>query len=1574
MKQKITFILLGLLCLFSTNVSAALSKGDLAVIGMNSDVDAAGSTTRSFALVALSTIAANEVIYITDRGWINPFGSSLGSFTGNTTLEGTIQWTPSVAVPAGTVILFKVNMASAVSKTVSAVKGDGTAFPSGDFSIALGWTNSIVTSLPWNNTTGDQLLIYQGDTTNPSFIFAFNNVRTTGTTNTSGGWFTNPTGATSGVNTGTTSIIYSEIPSTLGAGYAVGFISNSTTQTRFPNEMYVPSLSTGTKTQWLANITNTTNWTNTNVSGSPYNFNQGFGATNLTSFDLGTTIAAPSVTTAAATGVGAVKATLGGEVTADGGATVTERGIVWATTANPTTADTTISNGTGTGSFNAVIPSLPAGTLVHFRAYAINSAGTSYGSDLTFTTNAALSASSNQTNVSCFGGSNGTATVVPSGGVSPYSYVWSPAGGTAITASGLTSGSYTCTITDNESTQISKNFTITQPTAISVTPASQTNIACNGGFNGAAAVNTPTGGAGGYTYDWTPGTPTGDGTASVTGLTAGTWTCTVTDANSCTASQSFTVTQPTAISVTPASQTNIACNGGSNGAAAVNTPTGGAGGYTYDWTPGTPTGDGTTSVTGLTAGTWTCSVTDTNGCTKAQSFAITQPATAISGTTVITNIACNGGSNGTINLTPSGGTAPYTFNWGGGITTEDRTGLAAGSYSVTITDVNGCTGTVNATVSQPATAVSGTTVITNIACNGGSNGSINLTPSGGTAPYTFNWGGGITTEDRTGLAAGSYSVTITDVNGCTGTVNATVTQPATAVSGTTVITNIACNGGSNGTINLTPSGGTAPYTFNWGGGITTEDRTGLAAGSYSVTITDVNGCTGTVNATVTQPATAVSGTTVITNIACNGGSNGTINLTPLGGTAPYTFNWGGGITTEDRTGLAAGSYSVTITDVNGCTGTVSATVTQPSALVVNPVSQTNIACFGGSGGEATVTASGGAGAYTYSWSPSGGTAATATGLTAGTYTVTITDANGCVATQSFTITQPAAITTTEAQTNVSCNGGTNGSASVTAIGGTGDYTYSWAPTGGTAATATGLAAGTYTVTITDANSCMATQTFTITQPDAITITEAQTNVSCNGGTNGSASVTAIGGTGDYTYSWAPTGGTAATATGLAAGTYTVTITDANGCVATRSFTITQPDAIATTEAQTNVSCNGGTNGSASVTAIGGTGDYTYSWAPSGGTAATATGLAAGTYTVTITDANSCMATRSFTITQPDAITTTDAQTNVSCNGGTNGSASVTAIGGAGDYTYSWSPSGGTAATATGLAAGTYTVTITDANSCTATRSFTITQPDAITATTSQIDILCNGAATGTASVTATGGTGAYTYSWSPSGGNAATATGLVAGTYNVTITDANACAIVKTITITEAAPINLSLQPVAISVTEGANATFSITASNATSYQWQVSTDGTSWTDVADGGTNPVYSGAATTTLALTNVPETFDGYLYRVSVSNSSTCSVNSDSAELTVTPSLKMEDFSSIDVTIYPNPASSQVVIKIPEFSAHSNCSVAVYDLNGRVIMQKRLTSESEKIDIAHLKSGVYIFNITSDRAKTTKRVVKY
>ncbi|MGI9650009.1 beta strand repeat-containing protein, partial [Chryseobacterium sp. RLHN22] len=540
--------------------------------------------------------------------------------------------------------------------------------------------------------------------------------------------------------------------------------------------------------------------------------------------------------------------------------------------------------------------------------------------------------------------------------------------------------------------------------------------------------------------------------------------CVATNSSGSVTSNSATLTVGSISAIT--SKTDISCNGGINGTATVSV-SGGTAPYSYSWSP---SGGTAATATGLAAGTYTVTVTDNLGCFTTATATITQPAAAVSGTTVVTNIACNGGSTGAINLTPAGGTAPYTFNWGGGITTEDRTGLAAGNYTVTITDANGCTGTVSATITQPAAAVSGTTVVTNIACNGSSTGAINLTPAGGTAPYTFNWGGGITTEDRTGLAAGTYTVTITDANGCTGTVNATVTQP-TAMSATVSQTNISCNGGSNGSAGIVVTGGTAPYTYSWSpGGGTAATATGLSAGTYTVTVTDANACTITRTVTITQPAAAVSGTTVVTNIACNGGSTGAINLTPAGGTAPYTFNWGGGITTEDRTGLAAGTYTVTITDANGCTGTVNATVTQPTAMSAT-VSQTNISCNGGSNGSAGIVVTGGTAPYTYSWSPGGGTAATATGLSAGTYTVTVTDANACTITRTVTITQPAAaVSGTTVVTNIACNGGSTGAINLTPAGGTAPYTFNWGG-GITTEDRTGLSAGTYTVTITDANGC-----------------------------------------------------------------------------------------------------------------------------------------------------------------------------------------------------------------------------------------------------------------------------------------------------------------------------------------------------------------------------------------------------------------------------------------------------------------------------------------------------------------------
>lgn len=480
----------------------------------------------------------------------------------------------------------------------------------------------------------------------------------------------------------------------------------------------------------------------------------------------------------------------------------------------------------------------------------------------------------------------------------------------------------------------------------------------------------------------------------------------------------------------------------------------------------------------------------------------------------------------------------------------------------------------------------------------------------------------------------------------------------------------------------------------------------------------------------------------------------------------------------------AAVYSGTLTVSNGCTSSGAAfTVTIGSSFDAT-ITGTNVTCNGGSDGAATVTATGGTTPYTYSWAPSGGTGSTATGLTAGTYTVTITDATAAVISRTVTITQPTAITITGTQVNVTCNGGNSGSATVSVSGGAGGYSYSWSPVGGTLATATGLFAGTYTCSVTDGSGCLATHTFTITQPTAMSVTPTQVNVTCNGGSDASATVSVTGGTGSHYYYWSPGGSTSATVTGLSAGTYTCAVTDDNGCVTFQYVTITQPSVISITGTQVNVTCNGGSNGSATVTVTGGAGSYSYSWSPGGSTLSTATGLSAGTYTCTVIDGTGCSKIQYFTITQPSAISISGTQVNVTCNGGSDGAATVTVTGGTGSYSYSWSLGGSTLATATGLSAGSYTCTVVDGSGCMASQPFTITQPAPLSAISGSSSV-CAGYAT-TLSDDASGG------SWSSSNTSVATVdgetgvvTGIIAGTTTITYAIGGDCSafVTKVVTV-----------------------------------------------------------------------------------------------------------------------------------------------------------------------------------------------
>jgi len=1364
-----------MICLLTGVKSEAqtMQKGDIAFIGYNT------SGPDGFAFIALNDLPAGETLYLTEQGW-----------DGDEWMAGNGEPHLSFVIPAG-ITCGKIISVVETSADVLTVTGGGAV----TFAQGTGF----------NLSGGDQMIAYQSTSgvapASPIFIAAihadYNSTKYDPVTTwnppsaSSMNWATSdsavPTGLTNGVDC--ISLFPAPGPEVANAKY------NGTL--------------TGTSIALRAAINNPANWIS--IATPAYTITpSGYPTPSVTCINC-TNPTVPTLTASTATLCNGSSRT----ITISGTLNSATAWHIYSGSCGGTPVTTT-----ATGSFT-VSPTVTTTYYVRGEGGCVTP-----GSCASITVNvnpAIVLTSGSFTTVSCNGGNNGTATVAPTGGTGPYTYSWAPSGGTNATAAGLAVGVYTVTVTDNIGCTATRSFTITQPPVLNGSTV-VTNIACFGGNTGAINL-TPSGGVGPYTFNWGGGITTEDRT----GLTAGTYSVTITDANSCTRTISnIAVGQPAAAISGTTVVTNVACFGGNTGAINL-TPTGGVGPYTFNWVGGATTEDRVL----LTAGTYSVTITDANGCTGTVSgITVGQPAAAVSGTVVVTNVACFGGNTGAINLTPTGGVGPYTFNWGGGVTTEDRTTLTAGTYSVTITDANGCTGTVSGiVVTQPAAAVSAVTVVTNIACFGSSTGAINLTPTGGVGPYTFNWGGGITTEDRTGLAAGTYTVTITDANGCTGTVSPTVSNvSAAALGGTATKTDVSCNGGSNGTATVSVTGGTTPYSYSWApSGGTNATATGLAAGTYTVTVTDFNGCQITRTVTVNQPATALGGIITKTDISCNGGSNGTASVAVTGGTTPYSYSWSpSGGTNAMATGLTAGTYTVTVTDFNGCQITRTTTINQPAAALGGTISKTDISCNGGSNGTATVVVTGGTTPYSYSWSPSGGTNASATGLASGTYTVTVTDFNGCQITRTVTVNQPAtalSAATGGGKTDVSCNGGANGTATVAPTGGTPPYTYSWSPSGGTNATATGLAAGTYTVTVTDNNACQATRSFTITQPTALAGTASKTDVSCNGGNNGTATVAVTGGTPSYTYSWAPSGGTAATATGLAAGTYTVTVTDANACQITRTVTVNQPTAaLAGTASKTDVSCNGGNNGTATVAVTGGTPSYTYSWAPSGGTAATATGLAAGTYTVTVTDANACQITRTVTVNQPAAaLGGTISKTDVSCNGGANGTATVSATGGTTPYSYSWAPSGGTNATASGLASGTYTVTVTDFNGCQITRTVTVNQPAALTATTSQTNVSCNGGANGTASVTATGGTGAYTYSWAPSGGTGATASGLSAGTYTVTITDANTCQITRTVTVTEPAALTATTSQTNVSCNGGANGSASVTVTGGTgayTYSW----------------------------------------------------------------------------------------------------------------------------------------------------------
>jgi hypothetical protein len=833
------------------------------------------------------------------------------------------------------------------------------------------------------------------------------------------------------------------------------------------------------------------------------------------------------------------------------------------------------------------------------------------------------------------------------------------------------------------------------------------------------------------------------------------------------------------IAISISSQTNVSCNGFSNGAATISAS--GGNGINYSWSP---SGGNSATAGGLAAGFYTCVATNNCGNSGSIQVHITQPSsiTVTASVSAKNNVTCNGLSNGSATISASGGSG-FTYSWSpGGGTNAIANGLSAGSYTCVVKNSCNNSATVSVNITQPST-ISLNVSATSTIC-AGSSASLTASANGVPGPFTYTWMPGALIGANQTVSPSvntTYTVTVNDANGC----SASATQIVIVTSITASLSaknNVTCNGLSNGSGTISASGGTGiSYSWSPSGG-TSSIANGLSVGSYTCVVKNSCNNSATVSVSITQPP-AINLTAGANSTICLG-SNASLSASASGGTGSFTYNWmPGNLAGASRTVSPSvnTTYTVTATDGIGCTSSATQVIT-----VINPtitasiLSQNNVTCNSLSNGSATINASGGSG-LTYSWSPSGGISSIASGLSAGSYACVVKNSCNNSTTVSVNITQPSTISLIAgASSTILCSGNT-ASLSANASGGAGSFTYTWMPGSlvGANQIVTPSVTTVYTVTTKDANACAASaiQNVTVTNP-TVTASVTKKNITCNDLSNGSATVTASGGTG-LTYSWSPSGGTSSIANGLSPATYTCVIMNSCGNSATITQKITEPSAIVLIAGASSTILCIGDNASLSANATGGMGSFTYTWIPGNliGANQTVSPSVNTIYTVTATDASGCTssATQMVTVLNPTVTASISAQNNVSCYGLSNGSATISASGGS-NFTYSWSPTGGTSSIASGLNAGTYTCVVKNSCNNSAIVIVSISERAPISLITGSSSTICSGA-TASLSANAHGGTGSLTYNWMP--GNLIGATQIVSPTisktYTITVTDSNNC-------------------------------------------------------------------------------------------------------------------------------------------------------------------------------------------------------
>ena len=601
-------------------------------------------------------------------------------------------------------------------------------------------------------------------------------------------------------------------------------------------------------------------------------------------------------------------------------------------------------------------------------------------------------------------------------------------------------------------------------------------------------------------------------------------------------------------------ETDVSCFSGSDGSLTANA-LGGSTPYQYEWenSSGSPISSNAT-INNLSPGTYSCTVTDDDGCQQSLTAAITEPSLMTVQET-ITDLMCAGNSSGEISVTPVGGVSPYSYMWSTNQTSAAITNLTAGIYAVTVTDSNNCIQVETYQVTEPS-QMNVTETITNVLCFGDASGEISLNVSGGTGSYAYTWSTGETSNIITAKTAGNYSITVVDMNNCISSHSYTITEPSQDLDILLDIQlDVSCFGDNNGELAVTATGGTSPYSYLWSNGATTPTVSNLNGGTYTITVTDANDCQSFESWNVLEPNALNQQISNSEDITCTGANDGSATLNISGGNGPYNINWSNGESGVTATQLTVGNNIFTITDDQGCVLVDSIQISEPGPLGIDVVSSSNATCLTNTDGSIEVTGKGGTAPYTYSWS-TGANSNQLIGLAVGEYFVTVTDDNDCTSEALFVVDSPS-FTLNPAIQLPTCDANMDGSITVNPTGDGAPFTYTWFDNS-TQNTINSLSAGTYALTITDSNNCSFVESLELDMPIGITIVTSSNDLSCSNTSTGNVYAIASGGMAPYTYIWEDAQGNSVNTTGLEAGDYYVTVTDIHSCVGFSMVTVNPP--------------------------------------------------------------------------------------------------------------------------------------------------------------------------------------------------------------------------------------------------------------------------------------------------------------------------------------------------------------------------------------------------------------------------------